>query len=800
MNKWLKILSWIIGALILLAVVLVVLANILITPDRVKGTLLPLAEKNLHRKIELGDIEVSFFSGIEIHGLKLYEKNSQDVFVSTDMVRLRYRLLPLLALKVVVDEVRLEKPQIRVVRLKDGSFNFTDLIGSANTEMNTELPSQALASDDKEGRAPINLLVSSLLLKDGQLVFVDHVLNNTAPYRYEITGLQIAAKGVSLAGEVPISLECQLNGSHLMLDGVVNLQPVSGNFEIELLNLSTVAFGPYFKDALPGKLGGATLSFKSNLFGTLDEVVLKGTVSLTELDLLLDAIPEAPLVNASLRADYDLLFASSQSVLQVRQFELDYNGIKVAASGEIASMIDNPTLDLTVAIPDLQIRQAMDAVPQSLVGEASDLDPAGSLTAEAVLFGGVDGSLGLLKSAKVSLDSVQATVGEHRPAFSGQLLLEGDQVRSEALRVRLGDNNADIQLEAKHIFDAPVNVTADITSERFFLEPLMQGSAAPVALAEEARPGSVNSNEPRDELGPFNLPVHASGTIRIDEAIWKDLTLGDFVSHYELKDNILSISRADGRIAGGAFRNRARVDLGRKGFVYNGDIELQAIQADSLMTAFVPESSGSLLGTMDLALNLDGHGTQWETVSQNLSGVGNMRIENGQLHSPELVNGLSSFLQLDDLDDIQFENFETQFSITDGKIKVDSQMISERIKLFPKGLIGLDGSLDMAIDARLGPELSAKIDKRGEVTSYLADKDGWTRIPLLLQGDFSSPNFGLDPEGVKEQATEVLTNELGRQLDKLFKNPSRQSGKDSEADVEPAQKLLQDSLQKLFGN
>ncbi|MDH3959701.1 MAG: AsmA family protein, partial [Desulfuromonadales bacterium] len=162
MNKFLKILSGIGAALILLVVALLVLATVLITPERVKETILPLAEENLQRKIELGDIEVSLFSGIEIHGLKLYEKNGQDLFVSTDMVRLKYQLLPLLAMKVVIDEVRLEKPNVRVVRFKDGQFNYSDLVDGVDSEPtpeDTQLQTpQGSESTSSERDRPISLL------------------------------------------------------------------------------------------------------------------------------------------------------------------------------------------------------------------------------------------------------------------------------------------------------------------------------------------------------------------------------------------------------------------------------------------------------------------------------------------------------------------------------------------------------------------------------------------------------------------------------------------------------------------
>lgn len=804
MNKWLKILFGIIAVLMVLIVALIVLANVLITPDRVKEALLPLAEKNIQRKIDLGDVEVSLFSGIEIHGFKLYEKNGQDVFVSTDMVRLKYQLLPLLAMKVVVDEARLEKPSIRVVRLKDGQFNFSDLIDGETAEKTEVEMSQKSGPQSEGGGAQISLLVSNLLLQDGQLIFLDHVLNDEAPYRYEISGLQVAAKGVTLSGEVPLSMQCKLNDSLLTLDGHVNLQPFSIDFDVALQALDIVAFSPYFKDSIPGKLGGLSLTVKSNLSGSFEDVALKGDVSLAELDLLLDALPEAPLQDAVVNVGFDFLLAHKRDQMQINSLDLNFNGIKVGVVGKVDSVLTKPSLELTLSVPDLQIREAIDAVPQSLVGDVSSLDPAGSLKAEAVLAGSLDDPLAMLKSASLDLEDVQATAGGQRPAFSGRLRLSGDHLNSEDLQVRLGDNNADIDLTASRIFSTPVVVNADISSKRFLLEPLLQGSAAPAAAAQKGSADPVKNGEAKKEIGPFDLPVHATGSISVTEALWKDLMIRDFLARYELKDNVFTLSRMDGMVAGGTFSNSARVDLGKKGLAYTASAGFNNVQADPLLTAFLPKAAGSLLGAMDLSLDLAGRGTQWQSISRNLSGSGNMLVADGRLASPGLVNGFTSFLQISGLKDLQFDNFKAQFKVVDGKVQLDSQMLSEKLKLFPKGSIGLDGSLDMKLDTRLSPELSAKLDKKGGVTRYMADQDGWTQMPLLVAGDFSAPRFGLDPKGISSQASKAIGVELGRQLDKLFKPKDSKDAPGDQTDGGDAEdsnsKLLQDSLQKLFGN
>ncbi len=802
MKKWVKILSVVVAVLLALVVALVILASVLITPERVKSAFLPLVEQNLHRKIDLGEIKVSLFSGIEIHGLRIYEQDGRETFVSTDLVRLSYQLLPLLAMKVVVDEVRLEKPSIRIVRLKTGQFNFSALTGAGGGQ-----GGNSTGNRETSGGNPISLLVSQVVLQDGQLVFYDHVLNDKAPYRYEISALQIAAKGVTLAGVIPLSVQCQFNGSPLSLGGHVNLSPLGGEFQIELQNLDIVPFKPYFQGSLPGKLGSLKLDINAKVSGTPAQVTLKGSLLLDELDLLLDAMPGAELKNARLAADYDLNVDLSQQRLDLRQLDLDYNGIKANVKGHATALLSKPVVDLGLALPKLQIGKALEALPQEMVGDLRALDPTGAVAAEATLAGKLEDLAGLLKTAALDFEDIQVTAGAQRPAFSGRLRLTGDRVASEALQLRLGDNKADIALKAQRIFSRPIVISADITSERFLLEPLLLGSAGSAAATAQSK--NTTKYDPKtDEIGPFDLPLHASGSIRVAETIWKGLAIKDFLAQYELRDNILNLTRMEGRVAGGSFSNTARIDLGRKGLVYSAGVGLKAIQADPLLTALVPKAAGSLLGAVDLTLAVDGRGTQWQSLSRNLSGNGNMLVIDGRLISPELVKGLSTFLQLPELNDIQFRNFSGQFQIVDGKVNIDSQILSDALKIFPKGTVGLDGSLNLGLDTRLSPMLSKKIDRQGGVMGYLADSEGWSRVPLLLKGTFAAPAFGLDPKGVQEQATKVLSGELGRQLDKIFKKPQpsspvesqQQQGAESPPTEDPARKLLEDSLHKLFGN
>ncbi|WP_054698577.1 hypothetical protein [Geotalea toluenoxydans] len=61
MKKTLKITGIIFAAIAVLFLVVAVLVKLLVTPEGVRKTVLPLAEKKLQRQVQLGDISVSIF-------------------------------------------------------------------------------------------------------------------------------------------------------------------------------------------------------------------------------------------------------------------------------------------------------------------------------------------------------------------------------------------------------------------------------------------------------------------------------------------------------------------------------------------------------------------------------------------------------------------------------------------------------------------------------------------------------------------------------------------------------------------
>ncbi len=796
MKKIGKYLAIVLGIFAVVVVVFAVLAKILITPERVRSTVLPIAEEALHRKVELGDIDVSIFSGISLKQLRIHERQGEEDFVSADRLVLRYRFWPLLMMRVVVDEVRLEDPKIRVERLADGSFNFSDLLSKEKSaEPKDETPPTTKAESKGSG---INLLVSQVTVSGGELLFLDRSMSTEAPYRYKLSDLAISAKDISLEKAFPLSVSAKIGDAVLNIQGEVNAKDARAEAQIVLTSFDVTPFTPYFKDKLPGKLGALKVSLDLKVGGSVDALNSQGKISLSDVDLVLDALKDAPIHNAALALTYDLNVDRAKDTLDLGKTTLSFNGLNVSAQGTVADFSSNPTVDMSVELPDLDIRAALDALPAGLVPDLGGLDPAGKVNARFHLAGSAQEPLKMLRDGEVNLNGVQASAGGVRPALSGTIALAGDTLNTKNLQVKMGDNMASIDLNVSNLFGKPIHVVNHITADKFLVDPLLKGSAA--ASQESSAETQAGTSAPATDLGPFDIPVSAVGDVKIAQVVYRKLTIENLDLKYRLENNVLHVENLTGKMAGGTFNESGTVDLGKKGLIYSSDLKIQGVQANPLVSAFMPESANSVQGGLDLSASIKGQGTTMAGIRRHLSGQGDFLFKDGQLSGTALAKGLSDFLAVPELRDLNVKESRGSFTIQNGKVILQSSFTGKDARLNPNGSLGLDGSLDLSLDLRLSPDLTKKVDGKGGVTKFLSDSEGWGRVPLRLSGTVSKPKFSLDTSAAKEQVKEKAQQELQKQLEKkLFKN-KESSGTESDSTEAPEKKLLKDTIKGLFGN
>ncbi|HEU0264845.1 MAG TPA: AsmA family protein, partial [Geobacterales bacterium] len=313
-----------------LFVTLMVVAKLVITPERVRRTVLPMAEKALHRPVTIGDIRVSIFSGIVIDKLTIGEEQGKNPFVTAERVKLSYRFWPLLRGEVVVNEVELVAPLVRVVRRGDGSFNFSDLAAPK------EKPAQAETKAPPSTGKGIDLRVATFTLSKGTIIYEAAAPKGGAPFSLTVSDIHVEATDFALDRPFSVKLSAQLPVAKVAVAGSVNLADgTSIDLEAKVMDADLARLATLLPPAQAASLRPLNLAGILNL-----RLKLAGPVSAG-----MDLVKDGELRLANLQATAGGLRPDISGTIQIA-------GRRVAAKELTVVVADNRlTIDFTV--PDL---------------------------------------------------------------------------------------------------------------------------------------------------------------------------------------------------------------------------------------------------------------------------------------------------------------------------------------------------------------------------------------------------------------------------------------------------------------
>lgn len=801
-----KIIGVVVALLVVAVIGLVVVAHFVITPERVRARVIPLAEKALHRNVELKGIDISIFSGISLKGFEIAEADGKTPFVSADAAILKYKLMPLLHGRVEVDEIGLSHPKVRVVRMPDGSFNFSDLIPSGNREKNKK-PRESVPAGKKE-KSGLALLVSRAAVIGGDIEFIDRAAPGIKPFRLHLTGLEVRADSISLNKPFPFTCKADLNGKHLTLDGRVNPAKSAVNAKVKLAGFPVTDFKSYFEKSLPAKLNSADLSVDISLAADPSRVFSSGVIRLENINLILDSMPDAGIKSVAVALDYNVAVNLKKSSVAIKKASVDANGIKIDANGVVNDYDKTPVVDMTVTFPSTGFPDVLKALPQGIKAKVAELSVKGKFSAEARISGPVSAPEKLLDRAMITLDHVSAKIGGLEPAVTGKITAEKDSVSTGGLEIALGKDKLLLDVEAKNLMKRPIIVKAGVASDHIDVDALLAavGKKSPALpeKEEEIKKKPFGSQQ-KVEIGPFDIPVTADGRIDIAHLLYNGLDVSGVRIVCRLEKNVLYIKDLAAGLADGMVTGNGRIDLAQKGLVYEMNLDAKGVRAEPFMAAFVPYAENTIFGTIDLNTHVAGRGTDMDAIRKSLLLNGDITVTDGRVTGQGLAAGLSGFFNTEKLKVIDFKKFAGNVKIVNGKAAIDSDLSGKDVRMRPKGTIGLDGGLDLALDLRLSPGLAKKIDKKGSVSKFLSDNTGWRLVPLKIGGTLSAPSFSLDTAAVKQQVKKKAVRMIEDKIQKkLFKNnlPKTEEksgqGKDGK-ETEDSKKLIDNALKGLFG-
>ena len=214
-----------VGGLVVLIVAAAAVFALTFDPNRYRGEIERIAAEKTGRTLKIkGDIRLAFWPslGAAVRGVTFSEKGSNQEFVSFDAVHASVKVMPLLRGEYIVDSVSLSGLKARIVKEKDGRFNFSDL-------MDQKRP--AAPAKTAEKNAPLVFDVSSIRIERSSIAYSDLA----AGQEYALEGLDLKTGRIAPDAEgklelamvakrkaPPLAAKLSLDGSYKLSGGTLS--------------------------------------------------------------------------------------------------------------------------------------------------------------------------------------------------------------------------------------------------------------------------------------------------------------------------------------------------------------------------------------------------------------------------------------------------------------------------------------------------------------------------------------------------------------------------------------------------
>ena len=405
MSRSLKIIAIVVGILI----VLVLVAPFLIPVNQFRPTIEQRASAALGRKVEVGNLSLSLFSGaLGADNLSIADdpKYSNSPFLTAKSVKVGVELMPLILSKTLnVTDVTIDSPQVSLIRGAGGEWNYSSFAAPAKSQAQTPATAatpSAPASSSSSGEA---FSVQKIELKNGRIT----VGSTASQKRSTYDNVNIVASNVSLTSKFPVTLTADLpGGGNFKVDGTVGpvnptnsmLNPLSAKLTVNSLNLASTGF----LDPSAG-LGGI-LDLNATLDSQNGVAETKGSAKLSKALLIAGGSPSSEPVTIDFQTKYDLVKNTGvldPSTLKIGSAVTNLSGTyEVPAEGAILHVKVNgqnmPAKDLEAFLPALGVNMPKGASLQ-----------AGTLSTDLNLSGPTDklvtsGTVGLFNAKLAGFD------------------------------------------------------------------------------------------------------------------------------------------------------------------------------------------------------------------------------------------------------------------------------------------------------------------------------------------------------------------------------------------------------------
>lgn len=277
--------------------------------------------------------------------------------------------------------------------------------------------------------------------------------------------------------------------------------------------------------------------------------------------------------------------------------------------------------------------------------------------------------------------------------------------------------------------------------------------------------GAPPGEEPAPEqlAEPADVPLDAEGDVQIALLRHGEIQVENLAVHVALKQNKLRVDPATAGLYGGTLVAAAGADLASAGPVFDATAKVASLQLGRFLGAASPKLKGALTGNAALDLTATGRGGDLAALVSRTQ----LTVKDGKLVRHPVVQQFTELFKLKEVQTLNFYDLLADVGTEAGVATVDSLIFrGPNLQATGKGTVALvEPALDLRLAVALPRDVAAKVVGRKEILDTLTDKEGWTRLPLRLEGSPSAPRYSVDSKALEKVAAKALEKKAQKVLE-----------------------------------
>jgi len=687
-------------------------ARMYMTPDKVMRSMQDALELQLRARMTCGALEVHPLSGCVFRDVELFDTrtDSADPLLRCAEVRFTHSLLPLVLQKLLIREVVVIDPVLAVTGRRAGRRRH-----AAMTEDRPPLQ--------------VHFFPRSLRVRGGRVQFAAV----RGPLGLE--DIECEARGMSLLGSAPVSLSARIIGDPTA--DVIG----TGRFSLARPTLALdIACTRVVLDGLREHLRSAGIPLDSGLVSF--RAVLEWGDDTTGIDVQCElrnaslSLPAAAADGQAASLEMTSLHASA-AFKAVRDMPSgawhlqDISGRLLSAPftgrASLRTSRAGTRISGTLDMPELRAEELFAHCMSLPVFFPEGLRLEGKLGVRMNI-DGMAGVTDLFPEVLLQFHDTRVcypALARLQPRLNGIVALGADRVSSDVLKIGTDDLWISLAGDVRgYRTKAP---RADLRVVSSYMN-----------LAGLFTPDETGDAEP---IGPLDFGVlQFQGPVDLGTTYFLGMKLFGVHGAYRFVRNVFEVRDLCGTVGDGRFATGVSIDLGEKGLAYSARLDVDGIALSEALQLVPGAAKQHVGGDLYGSISASGFGSDYYAFLRNLSARADLRIADAAVNLSGMFPQLADVIVGPSLERVSFDSAGLQLDLRNGDVRVRGAFTGQDIGLYPEGMVGLDGSLDLDVHLYIDPEmLSGSEDLAG---CLQRDKD-MAVVPIAVQGTFNEPRVGI---------------------------------------------------------